>query len=185
MAVKSGRAEPAWTPEESAPVFAARHDVVVVGRPAAADLAPAVQRLAPATFRGSVTPRGASRVVDEALRFVGLDAPGLAAEAGRTARSFLKTFGLARANLRLEVVDRQSCPKFHVDRVHVRLLRTFVGAGTEYCRAPAPGDVWAAPPGSLEFLKGTLNPTYSGELLHRSPQVPVGERRLCLVLDFS
>ena len=45
-------------------------------------------------------------------------------------------------------------------------------------------DILEAPPGSLVFLKGRTHPTHYAGVLHRSPPLVVGEKRLIAVLDF-
>ncbi|MFP4597018.1 MAG: DUF1826 domain-containing protein [Persicimonas sp.] len=103
---------------------------------------------------------------------------------------------------RLELTDKQNCPKFHVDHVHLRLLSTLAGPGTEWvcredvreirrhssCRdhlhAPAHKVRWAER-GDVVVLKGRLaSPTRSRDdwSLHRSPQLKSGEARLVFKL---
>lgn len=174
----------AWNAAEIAPVLEPGNDVLVLKRPTLPSLSLLTSKLTPVTFRAVVSARKINRIIDEGMASIGIDDPAMTAESKMILRAFLMTFELSRANFRLEVIDRQSCPKFHVDRVNVRLLRTFVGAGTEYIRTDSPDDLLAASPGSLVFLKGTLNPTYSGEMLHRSPVVEPGGLRINLVTDF-
>lgn len=45
---------------------------------------------------------------------------------------FCCLFELKRAGLRLTVLDRAMCPRFHVDRVPCRLVTTYLGAATEW-----------------------------------------------------
>ncbi len=103
---------------------------------------------------------------------------------------------------RLELTHKQNCPKFHVDHVHLRLLSTLAGPGTEWvsredvreirrkssCRdhlhAPAHKVRWADR-GDVVVLKGRLaSPTRSRDdwSLHRSPQLKPGEARLVFKL---
>ena len=81
--------------------------------------------------------------------------------------------------LRLESTDRQTCPKWHTDRVGLRLMTTYTGPGTEWLdgdatRRASAGDVLAA--------KGELWPCAPGACVHRSPN-PHGAVRLLLTLD--
>lgn len=99
-------------------------------------------------------------------------------------RSFVRQFGLARANLRVEVVNKVSCPKFHCDTLHVRLITTYSGPTTQYVHRDAPETILDAPQGSLVFLKGHLHPTFGDRVHHRSPPMPEGAKRLCVVLDY-
>jgi hypothetical protein len=41
-------------------------------------------------------------------------------------------FGVSAVGLRLVMLDRAMCPKFHVDRVTCRLITTYGGPGTEW-----------------------------------------------------
>jgi hypothetical protein len=112
-----------------------------------------------------------------------LDCPALAADVAAVAHSFLVQFGAARASLRVEVVTTNTCPKFHCDNVRVRVVTTYHGPGTEYVFAATPDDIHQGPTGALMFLKGHKHPTHADAVLHRSPMVPPGVKRLCVVLD--
>lgn len=97
--------------------------------------------------------------------------------------SFLAEFERRSVSLRVEIVDTQSCPKFHCDNVHVRLVMTYVGPSTEY-QYVGESDVRVSGLGSLVFLKGHKHPTHRDSVHHRSPAVPPGTKRLCVVIDF-
>jgi len=99
-------------------------------------------------------------------------------------RSFLRQFGIERANLRVEVVNKTSCPKFHCDTLHVRLITTYSGPTTQYVRRDDPEQIHHAPLGALVFLKGHLHPHFGDRVHHRSPHVPEGSKRLCVVVDY-
>jgi hypothetical protein len=45
---------------------------------------------------------------------------------------FCCLFDLKRAGLRLTVLDRAMCPRFHVDKVPCRLVTTYQGIATEW-----------------------------------------------------
>lgn len=98
-------------------------------------------------------------------------------------QSFLDQFDLPEARLRIEITRSQSCPKFHSDNVHVRLVTTYVGPTTEYQKA---GDdtTLVAPLGGLVFLKGHRHPTHRDAVHHRSPVVPNDVKRLCVAIDY-
>lgn len=96
--------------------------------------------------------------------------------------------------LRLEVLDKAMCPRFHVDRVGIRMLCTYRGAGTEYLQGRAadrhflggagsglpdassglicdPAGIERLPPGAIVLLKGSAwqgNAAYGA--IHRSPE---------------
>lgn len=114
---------------------------------------------------------------------------------------FCCLFDLPRAGLRLKVLERAMCPRFHVDRVPCRLVTTFCGAGTQWLPQPlanyqglkdeAPGvyqhknDIQVLQPGDVALLKGELWQGNEGAgLVHRSPPASATEMRLLLTLDF-
>jgi hypothetical protein len=90
--------------------------------------------------------------------------------------------------LRLDVVDTNSCSKFHIDAVTTRLVCTYRGTGTQYGlseRGKEPAEIMTVPTGSPILLRGTRWPeSPPAGLLHRSlPIAGTGETRLLLVLD--
>jgi hypothetical protein len=95
----------------------------------------------------------------------------------------LAVFDWRRIEVRFEVAAAQSCPKFHCDNVLVRMLTTYVGPGTEYIQRDRPNTIHQASAGSLVFFKGFRHPTHANTVLHRSPPVRQGERRLTVVID--
>ncbi len=44
----------------------------------------------------------------------------------------LPSLGARRVGLRLRVLDKAMCPRFHVDHVPVRLITTYAGVGSEW-----------------------------------------------------
>lgn len=118
-------------------------------------------------------------------------------------------FELERAGLRLAVLDRAMCPKFHVDRVPCRLVTTYYGPATEWLPHEAidraklsagsygrsdnqsdpfqsHNDIYRLTDGDVALLKGELwEKNENAGLVHRSPALQARERRLLLTLDFS
>lgn len=109
-------------------------------------------------------------------------------------------FEPAAVGLRLHVIKSTMCPRFHVDRVPVRLLCTYRGTGTEWLpeplvtRADRPGplpeqgveshQVQRLPTGAIALLKGEAWEGNEGRgLVHRSP-APQESSRLVLGLDW-
>ncbi|GIX38770.1 MAG: hypothetical protein KatS3mg127_2009 [Silanimonas sp.] len=106
--------------------------------------------------------------------------------------------GLAPRGLRLEAIDDDGCRRFHADRVAVRLLCTYVGAGTELLPEDAvdrgamgQGDnghvldvrrIAAVPTGAVLLMRGDLSPHGPG-VLHRSPPNPLGSPRVLVAID--
>lgn len=117
-------------------------------------------------------------------------------------------FELKQAGLRLSVLDRAMCPRFHIDRVPCRLVTTYVGSATEWIahehvdRSKLGAGNKGKPDnetgiyreekhisqlseGDVALLKGeTWENNEGAGLVHRSPAVIEGELRLLLTLDF-
>ena len=114
--------------------------------------------------------------------------------------AFACLLGARRIGLRLRVLDKAMCPRFHVDHVPVRLITTYAGVGSEWLKEGAMdrgqlGQVNAEPmdttqiqqlkSGEVALLKGEKWHGNEGfGLIHRSPQPAPGERRLILTLDW-
>lgn len=118
-------------------------------------------------------------------------------------------FELKSVGLRLTALTEAMCPKFHVDKVPCRLITTYVGTGTQWLpHHSVDRSKLGAGSGGLEDAKSGLYPTaqaietlasgdvalLKGEswqsnegagLVHRSPSVEPGRKRLLLTLDFS
>ncbi|KAG5188259.1 hypothetical protein JKP88DRAFT_206719 [Tribonema minus] len=106
----------------------------------------------------------------------------------------------ALLDVKLELGAKVRCPKFHVDKVFMRALCTYVGPGTEWldnadadraamasggdsaavCRG-RPERIQRAEQGDLLMLMGGLK----NGVVHRSPPLAIGERRLLLTIDES
>lgn len=102
--------------------------------------------------------------------------------------------------LRLRALDAAMCPRFHVDRVPLRLITSYAGPGSQWLREGAVsrqhlGEPQALPAenavveqigcGHVALLKGERWIGNEGRgLVHRSPALPAGERRLLLTLDW-
>jgi hypothetical protein len=121
---------------------------------------------------------------------------------------FCCLFDLKRAGLRLAILDSAMCPRFHVDRVPCRLVTTYEGVATQWLphnkiNRSALGvkttqdpldqsglyqeesDIEQLQKGDVALLKGELwQGNENKGLVHRSPPVGKGEKRLLLTLDF-
>ncbi len=145
--------------------------------------------------------------IDKALEKLP-QAEALKADLAQLVDMFCYLFELNRVGLRLKVLERAMCPRFHVDRVPCRLVSTYSGSGSEWLQnngldrsklgvgnqglsdqesgliAPHT-KVQSLTVGDVALLKGE---TWQGNeglgLVHRSPQVATGEKRLLLTLDF-
>ncbi len=122
---------------------------------------------------------------------------------------FCCLFELKRVGLRLTVLDRPMCPKFHVDKIPCRLVTTFQGVASQWlpheivnrqklgfgANGKADNesgiyknqeDIQQLNCGDVALLKGEYwEGNENAGLVHRSPALPTGERRLLLTLDFS
>lgn len=104
--------------------------------------------------------------------------------------------GARRIGLRLRVLDGAMCPRFHVDHVPLRLLTTYAGVGSEWLeegviersrleQVPPVDKIRRLQAGEVGLLKGEKWVGNEGAgLVHRSPQVCAGQRRLLLSLDW-
>jgi hypothetical protein len=106
--------------------------------------------------------------------------------------------GAKRIGLRLRVLDKAMCPRFHVDHVPVRLITTYAGVGSQWLKEGTMdrqqlGQANAEPQAQIQQLNSGDVALLKGEkwhgnegfgLIHRSPQLAAGERRLILTLDW-
>jgi hypothetical protein len=141
--------------------------------------------------------RGRSKL-NESL--AGLSA--LAADIGLWAEVIGELTGCELVGVRLERVITAMCPRFHTDKVPLRVVSAFAGAGTEYLATEdvdrdwlghtdeatgprvASAKIRRAAPGDLVLLKGEAWPNNSGRgAIHRSPPASSRAPRLVLTLD--
>ncbi|MBM3258290.1 MAG: DUF1826 domain-containing protein [Candidatus Sericytochromatia bacterium] len=113
--------------------------------------------------------------------------------------------GCPAIGVRLERATSAMCPRFHVDRVTLRLVRTYAGLGTEWLdekdvlrdllghpgadagrdggMKPG-GSLLRAKPGDVVLLKGEAWPGQNGRgAVHRSPSATPDAPRVILTLD--
>jgi hypothetical protein len=112
--------------------------------------------------------------------------------------AFVCLLGAKRVGVRLRVLDKAMCPRFHVDHVPVRLITTYAGVGSQWLKEGAMdrsqlGQANAEPhvqiqqldSGDVALLKGEKWHGNEGfGLIHRSPQPAADQRRLILTLDW-
>ena len=114
--------------------------------------------------------------------------------------AFVCLLGAQRVGLRLRSLDKPMCPRFHVDHVPLRLITTFAGVASEWLEeggmdrrrlgeaAAEPRDgecIQRLETGWVALAKGEKWPGNEGAgLIHRSPTLPPGERRMLLTLDW-
>ncbi len=125
---------------------------------------------------------------------------GFVADVAWLARAFACLVDARGIGLRLRLLDKPMCPRFHVDHVPLRLITTYAGAGSEWLREDGMprrrlGDPAAEPtdPAAIEQLGAGDVALFKGEkwlgnegagIIHRSPQATSTERRLILTLDW-
>ncbi|AZC21660.1 MULTISPECIES: DUF1826 domain-containing protein [Pseudomonas] len=125
---------------------------------------------------------------------------GFIADVSWLVSAFSCLLGARRVGLRLRVLDKAMCPRFHVDHVPMRLITTYAGIGSQWLREGAMdrrqlGQPEAEPrdPVLIQQIASGAVALFKGEkwhgnegfgLIHRSPQPAPGERRLILTLDW-
>ncbi len=121
---------------------------------------------------------------------------------------FCCLFDLKQVGLRITILDRAMCPKFHVDRVPCRLVTTYQGIATQWLhhnkvdRSKLGGgnegktdeqsglfnnlqDIHQLRTGDVALLKGEAwEGNENAGLVHRSPSLLPNEVRLLCTLDF-
>ena len=121
---------------------------------------------------------------------------------------FCCLFDLKRAGLRLKILDKPMCPRFHVDKIPCRLVTTYQGVATQWLNHSdvdrsklgtgnlgkpdeesglfkSLNNINQLNQGDVALLKGEYWDENEGAgLVHRSPPVAENEQRLLLTLDF-
>ena len=135
------------------------------------------------------------------------DAPRLAEEALFWSELVCELTGCPMVGMRLARVDTPMCARFHVDRVTVRVVCTYAGAGTEFLDHAAvdrrflghgaagqadevsgllrnSSHIQRADCGDVLLLKGEIWPNNAGRgAVHRSPMASAASPRLVMTLD--
>lgn len=91
-----------------------------------------------------------------------------------------------QVGMRMTVLDKAMCPKFHRDNLQVRLVTTYKGPGTEWLAAPIKDEnnVHKAETAEVVLLKGEAWPGNTDRgVWHRSPSPVAGQRRLVVTMD--
>jgi Protein of unknown function (DUF1826) len=121
----------------------------------------------------------------------------LAREAGEFARTLASLTNADVMRVRLEWITSQTCCYFHADRVPLRLLCTYRGAGTEWVSndaadrltspesVPRPEDIQRLGTGDVAIMRGwPKGESFGVPLRHRSPPVAGPPQwRLLLAID--
>lgn len=125
---------------------------------------------------------------------------GFIADVSWLVSAYACLLGAKRVGLRLRALDKAMCPRFHVDHVPARLITTYAGQGSQWLAEGVMarhqlGQAQAEPThaalieqlntGDVALLKGEKWQGNEGAgLIHRSPALQAGERRLILTLDW-
>lgn len=173
----------AWDSETIAKFDRDGEDILILDRQPLPGISEVIETTRVFDWRSDVTSTSAERCAAEALDALRISDTELGSDIVALSRSFLAQFEVEQASLRVEVVNKQSCPKFHCDNVRIRLVTTYYGPTTEYVHNSSPEQVRSAPLFSLVFLKGHKHPGYTDTIHHRSPEVPPSRKRMCVVLD--
>ncbi|MGC0155055.1 DUF1826 domain-containing protein [Chromobacterium vaccinii] len=190
-----------------AAIFDAGVELCLYRRPPIADIAGYLRRAG----RDGLPGLGWRRVLTpgEAIDAPLADLPGreaLYADIAWLCDLYATLTGCDRVGARLEVLSGAMCPRFHVDRIGLRLLCCYQGPGTEWLPDAAADRVrlgagarglsdaqsglirdaaaiGRAPPFSVLLLKGAEWPGADSGVIHRSPVPRAGEPRVLLALD--
>ena len=123
---------------------------------------------------------------------------GFIADVSWLVSAFACLLGAKRIGVRLRLLDKAMCPRFHDDHVPVRLITTYAGIGSQWLRegvmdrrtlsqadAEPTERIEQIHCGEVALLKGTKWHGNEGHgLIHRSPVLKADERRLILTLDW-
>ncbi len=146
-------------------------------------LGPALRAGTVSDYRSMVRRHNAARKVQTGLAELRIESPALATGLVGLVAAFLDQIGQREAYLRVEMTRSRSCPKFHCDNEHVRLVTTYLGPATKY-QFVGENATHAAPLYGLVFLKGRRHPTHRDSVHHRSPELPDEEKRMCVAIDY-
>ncbi|WP_421864955.1 DUF1826 domain-containing protein [Motiliproteus sp.] len=118
-------------------------------------------------------------------------------------------FDLEEVGLRVQVLDRAMCPRFHTDKLGCRLVTTYLGLGTEWLHNrvldrsklgagnqglsddrsglySADTEIEQVAEGDIVLLKGDGWIGNEGRgAVHRSPAVSQGDKRIVVTMDFG
>ena len=123
---------------------------------------------------------------------------GFIADVSWLVSAFACLLGAKRIGVRLRLLDKAMCPRFHVDHVPVRLITTYAGIGSQWLREGVMDRRKLSQPdaepsqrieqiqcGEVALLKGTKwHGNEDHGLIHRSPALKADERRLILTMDW-
>lgn len=151
-------------------------------------LGPADDALADELYRRAPQPKAAKALVDDVLSI---------------AQAVAYLFDAESVGVRLRVLNKAMCPRFHCDNLAVRLVTTYVGPGSQWLPeeainrqglgAPNPDRpdivldstaIQTLQAGDIALIKGSgWEGSEHNALVHRSPTLLEGDMRLLLTID--
>jgi len=159
------------------------HDLMCISRPVVFDTEAIARAAKVGSARAEVDQQDALETARELYASLGIRDERLAMDAANLIQAYKQNIQDGPVNLRIDVCDTTTCPKFHHDHRYIRLVTTYSGPTTQYISSQQGKDAIDAKPWELLLFKGAAHPTFSETVKHRSPPMSKGERRLCLVID--
>ena len=159
------------------------HDLTRISRPVAFDIEPIVRVAKIGSARSEVGRDNALPIARGLFASLGITDDRPAADAAALVSAFQHAVPGRPITLRIDVCDTTTCPKFHHDQRFLRLVTTYCGPTTQYMLADRGERVLNAEAWELLLFKGGNHPTFSQSVLHRSPPMKRGQRRLAIVID--
>jgi len=159
------------------------HDFGCIGRPVAFETKAIVRAALIGTTRSQVNRRNALEIARDLYASLAITDERLAIDASALVAAFEDAMPGRPIQLRIDLCDTTTCPKFHHDHRHMRLVTTYCGPTTQYMLEDRGDQVFDAALWKLLLFKGANHPTFSQRVVHRSPPMAQGQRRLCLVID--
>lgn len=124
-------------------------------------------------------------VLGDIERVVATLPPVLARDIAWLAGRFAHVMAVSAIRIRLETITGNACSKVHADYTDVRLITTYIGAGTDYAIGnDADAGLARIATGWIGLFKGHCLADGHQPCLHRSPPIAgTHQRRLVLVID--
>ena len=173
-----------WNVEDVRDFDESESDILLLETPTLNSIAQIIADAQLGEGRSPMSKNQAGEFIRRVLSKLNLDHAELTEDMTATFQNFLQQFRLKEANLLIECTNRRNCPLFHCDNLHVRMVKTYFGPTTEYIHDAAPEVICTAPIGAMVFLKGRRHRNHADSVHHRSPEIPAGSKRLCLIIDF-
>jgi len=159
------------------------HDLGCIHRPVAFVTQDVVAGAKVGTARSEVDRGNAFEIASGLYASLGIKDFRLADDASALVAAFADAMPERSIQLRIDICDRTTCPKFHHDQRYMLLVTTYFGPTTEYMLEGHGEHIFHGALWELLLFKGGNHPSFSETVLHRSPPMLPGQRRLCVVID--